>query len=80
MSKTSDLFNLPTGPAELCFDKNDFMKVIVFILFSFYVLKIFLLANRIYVTISSALVYIYTIRIHNLTKEKKKIDINISIL
>lgn len=27
MSKQTELFNLPAGPAEICFDKNDFMKV-----------------------------------------------------
>lgn len=27
MSTQSDLFTLPAGPAELCFDKNEFMKV-----------------------------------------------------
>lgn len=27
MGTQSDLFTLPAGPAELCFDKNEFMKV-----------------------------------------------------
>lgn len=27
MASQSDLFTLPAGPAELCFDKNEFMKV-----------------------------------------------------
>lgn len=26
MSKKRDLFKLPAGPAEICFDKNEFMK------------------------------------------------------
>lgn len=26
-SKSNDLFSLPIGPEELCFDKNEFIKV-----------------------------------------------------
>lgn len=27
MAKPIDIFKLPAGPAEICFDKNEFMKV-----------------------------------------------------
>lgn len=34
MDHSVEVFKLPAGPAELCFDKNEFMKVFVIILHS----------------------------------------------
>lgn len=29
MDHSTEVFKLPAGPAELCFDKNEFMKVFI---------------------------------------------------